>query len=180
MTVNDALALVRRLAADKIGTVSTTNIVFSGQFRDICKSNSCGRYNTCYTCPPLCGEWEELAARVKSYRTAVVAARIFPLTDSFDIEGMAEAAKAHDRMNAEIRKALAAEGDTESLVLGAGGCSFCETCAVKEHQPCRHPDLITIPLEACGISVYDLATAAGIPYTNGENTVTYFTAVLLK
>ena len=66
----------------------------------------------------------------------------------------------------------------EALCLGAGGCTVCEVCAKRTGEPCRHPDLMTTSLETYGVNVSKLAPAAGMKYINGQNTVTYFGAVL--
>jgi predicted metal-binding protein len=64
----------------------------------------------------------------------------------------------------------------EYLLLGAGSCGACETCAYPE--PCRHPDKLHIPIEACGVNVVNLAKNTGFRYNNGPNTVTYFGLLL--
>ncbi|MBP5294985.1 MAG: DUF2284 domain-containing protein, partial [Lachnospiraceae bacterium] len=40
------------------------------------------------------------------------------------------------------------------------------------------PDKTLLSLEACGVDVYQTAKAAGLPYNNGANTVTYFGLIL--
>ncbi|MEG0146307.1 MAG: DUF2284 domain-containing protein, partial [Clostridia bacterium] len=64
------------------------------------------------------------------------------------------------------------------LVLGSGGCGRCETCAKAEHLPCRFPNDALSSLEGYGVNVYQAACNAGLPYINGQNTVTYFGLVL--
>jgi predicted metal-binding protein len=53
-------------------------------------------------------------------------------------------------------------------------------CAKRTDEPCRHPDLAMASLEAYGFNVSRLAAAADMKYINGQNTVTYFGAVLFK
>nr|WP_305142352.1 DUF2284 domain-containing protein [uncultured Acetatifactor sp.] len=45
-------------------------------------------------------------------------------------------------------------------------------------HPCRFPDMAISSLEAHGINVSRLAAECGMKYINGQNTVTYFGAVL--
>ena len=71
-------------------------------------------------------------------------------------------------------------GITKVLHLGAGGCGVCEVCAKKTGEPCRFPDKAMPSLEAYGVNVSELARAAGMKYVNGQNTVTYFGAVLFS
>lgn len=61
----------------------------------------------------------------------------------------------------------------QTELLGAGGCSLCETCTYPS-APCRHPEKMRRPMEACGIDVVNLSKIAGINYFNGADTVTYF------
>ena len=77
-----------------------------------------------------------------------------------------------------MRRRLEDERFVRSLFLCAGGCRICEVCAKKTGEPCRHPELAMPSLEAYGVNVSKLATAAGMKYINGQNTVTYFSGVL--
>jgi predicted metal-binding protein len=77
-----------------------------------------------------------------------------------------------------LRGVFAQAGMTHVLHLCAGGCGVCERCAKQDGQPCRAPELAMPSLEAYGVNVSALASAAGMKYINGQNTVTYFGAVL--
>ena len=68
----------------------------------------------------------------------------------------------------------------DALMLGAGGCNYCKRCAAADDKPCPFPDKAFASLEAYGIYVSQLAEAAGLKYINGQNTITYFSAILLK
>ena len=72
------------------------------------------------------------------------------------------------------------QGFGRILCLGAGGCRICPRCAKQTNEPCRHPDRATPSLEAYGVNVSTLAKTAGMKYINGQNTVTYFGAVLFE
>ena len=150
----------------------------------MCASNACGNYGRCWMCPPDIGPIDELMAQVKTYDTALVYQTVGQLEDSYDFEGMMDAAADHNRLVQFIREYLspASFGEEFSAILhlGAGGCHVCETCAKKTGEPCRFPDKALPSLEAYGINVSKLASAAGMKYINGQNTVTYFGAVLLR
>lgn len=157
--------------------ISTGEIVFSPAFRAVCAKNACGFYGSCWMCPPDVGELDPLIAQVKSYAYALVFQTVHPIADSFDIEGMRQAAKAHNRLITRLRKAAGRAG-MDCLALGAGACGGCSVCAKKENKPCRHPARAVIPLEAAGIDVVALSKSAGLPYLNGKDTVTFFGALL--
>jgi predicted metal-binding protein len=66
------------------------------------------------------------------------------------------------------------------LHLSAGGCGVCKVCAKRTNEPCRFPEKAITSLEAYGINVSRLAAASDMKYINGQNTVTYFGAVLFS
>ena len=46
------IQLALTAGAKKATIIRTEDIVVSSVFRDICASNSCGRYGRCWMCPP--------------------------------------------------------------------------------------------------------------------------------
>lgn len=64
--------------------------------------------------------------------------------------------------------------------LCAGGCGVCKTCAKRTGESCRFPEKAMPSLEAYGVNVSALAKASNMNYINGQNTVTYFGAVLFS
>ena len=101
------------------------------------------------------------------------------LEDSYDFEGMMEAGRRHNKLAQEIADWAAGQKFSRWLQLGAGGCHLCETCAKRINEPCRHPGLALRSLEAYGVDVSKLAEASGMKYINGQDTVTYFGALLV-
>lgn len=149
-------------------------------FREICASNACGMYGRCYMCPPDLGAIHDLMARIDEYDLALVYQTVDDLLDSFDFEGMVEAKQHVFPITRAVCDALAAVGIERPLRLGVGGCGVCEICAKRTGEPCRHPDLAMPSLEAYGVNVSGLAALADMKYTNGQNTVTYFGAILFR
>ena len=163
------------LGAYKVSIIGTEAIVTDASFRDICASNGCGVYGKCWMCPPDIGEIHELMAVIPTYRYALVYQTVYPLEDSFDIEGMQRSKREFTKL---VQKVKTAFPDPDLLHLGAGGCGVCQVCSKRENQPCRFPDQAVAPLEGYGINVSRLASAAEMKYINGQNTVTYFGAML--
>lgn len=172
--------LALSLGADKAQVIRVADITFSEEFRRLCEMNSCGLYGQCWMCPPDVGEINELMAEAQTFSRALVYQTIGRLEDSFDIEGMLAAGERHNALVEEIRRQSAAIPLAETLHLGSGGCSICPRCAKRDQQPCRFPERAVASLEAYGVNVYDLANTSGMKYINGENTVTYFGAVLFN
>ncbi len=180
--MTDANQLKEKLEAlgvSHAAVIPVSNIPFDRRLRESCEANRCGAYGTNWACPPLCGEIDELIAQAKTYQTAVVFQNIYQIDDSFDIEGMERAARGHQEMLRRIHDDNTVMPQ-EGLLLGAGGCTYCERCAAADHEPCRFPGKAFASLEAYGIFVSELAEAAGLKYINGVNTITYFGAILLK
>ena len=168
------------LGAARASVIETENLVFDPVFREICASNACGQYGKCWTCPPDVGEIQDLMAEAKAYSHAMVYQTVSELEDSYDYEGMMEAGNVHNRLAQAIRKDFPTDSVSRVLHLGAGGCRLCKVCAKKTDEPCRFPELAMKSLEAYGVHVSKMAEAAGMKYINGQDTVTYFGAVLFS
>jgi len=167
--------LCRNLGAHKVSTVAVAELEFSQDIRDLCKANACGRYGSNYTCPPSVGELDELVEKAKQFSSITVWQNVYPLEDSFDIDGMFCSQQHHNTMTLNIAKEVYKEfGRDKALVLAAGGCTICKECAAIASEPCRSPEEALTSLEAYGINVSTLAKSAGMKYINGKNTVTYF------
>lgn len=175
-----ALPLLRRAlarGASGAAIVRAASIPLDRAFRAACERNACGYFNRCWACPPDAGGIDELISRIKTFDRAVVFRTVHPLADSYDVEGMRAAAIAHNRLVRRIQKS-AARRFPDCLALGAGGCHGCKACSKPAGLPCRHPGRQLLSLEACGVSVAELAARCGLPYTGGKDTVAYFGIVL--
>lgn len=174
----ELVAAALELGAYKANVIPVRKIELDRSFRALCESNACGVYGKCHMCPPDVGGIDELMAEVGKYKYALVYQTVSELEDSYDFEGMAEAKKRFIPISLNLRKVFAEAGIEKVLHLGAGGCGICPICAKRIGDPCRRPDLAMPGLEAYGINVSRLAAAADMKYINGQNTVTYFGAVL--
>ena len=165
--------------ANGAGVVAVDQITFRPEFLAACEQNVCGKYGTCWMCPPDVGNIHDLIARVKEYTYMLVFQSIGQLEDSYDIEGMQAAAIAHNTLSAKLAERL--DGVLESpLRLGAGACHVCPRCTKLDDLPCAYPEQAVASLEAHGIAVSELAAQSGLQYMNGVNTVTYFGGFLFQ
>ena len=158
--------------AFEYAVLPTEAISFSPELLKACATNVCGKYNSCWSCPPAAGPLETQKKKITSFSSAFVFTTKGSLEDSFDYEGMMMAKDYHNSLTEELREKF---GKTNP-VYGAGGCRICEKCAYPE--PCRFPEKIYTPIEAAGINVTELSRAGDLRYNNGENTVTYFSMIL--
>lgn len=166
------------MGATKAAIVPVVEIVLDRSFRGVCEQNSCGMYGKCWQCPPDAGDIDILMDRVRSYLFALVYQLVGDVEDSYDFEGMQRVKQMHVQLALRIRKEFEKKQIRSALHLGSGGCGVCHECAKRHKQACRFPELAMSSLEAYGIYVSHLAQIAGMNYINGENTVTYFGAVL--
>ena len=156
--------------------ISPELIPFSTDVVEMCKANRCGKYATCWTCPPGVGELNELEKRIKAYNNALVFTCRYFLEDSFDFEGMINGQKSTRRVLQGITERLYNDG-ISFMALGCEGCDLCEKCTYPT-EPCRFPKKAVPSVEACGINVVELSHSIGINYNNGADTVTYFCIIL--
>ena len=179
-TFQELISEALTLGAFKASVIEANKIVSDRAFRDMCAANSCGMYGRCYTCPPDVGDIDALMAELKNYDYALVYQTVSELEDSFDFEGMVAAKKRTYPIAQGLRKSFADRNIANVLHLGAGGCGVCESCAKQTGEPCRFPHLALASLEAYGVNVSQLAEVSDMKYINGQNTVTYFGAVLFS
>lgn len=185
MMNNEKLFSLLRDSAISLGAthaeiIGTELVPLDPVFRSMCESNACGTYGRCWMCPPDVGDIEELMAQVREYDYAFVYQLVSELEDSFDFEGMIDARKNMSKLTQTIAREFADIVPAHHLHLSVGGCGVCEVCAKVEGKPCLHPDLAVPSLEAYGVNVSRLAAAAGMKYINGQDTVTYFGALLFS
>ena len=158
--------------------IDPKEIPFSQSVVEACRENRCGKYGTCWTCPPGVGNINDLQKRITNYKECLIFTCKHTLEDSFDFEGMREAGKTTQKLLLDILKDVKNDG-VDYMAMGCEGCIICEKCTYPD-APCRFPEKAIPSIEACGISVVDLARNIGINYNNGPCTVTYFCAILRK
>ncbi len=178
MDAGSIMELMQNWGADKAAFLLGKDIVFDTIFRDICEGNGCGNYGKCYMCPPDVGEIGELIEKAQSFDNAVMYQAVYAIEDSFDFEGMQAAGNAFNQCSRRINEKAKEMFEGPWLHLAAGGCRVCDTCAKRENLPCRSPGEALASLESYGVDVYRTSSRAGLKYTNGENTVTYFGMLL--
>ena len=162
-------AEIRALGITVFGWIRTADIVFSMEVRALCAGNLCRNYKKTWACPPAVGSPEKCRADCLRYDRALVFSAVYPLEDSFDYDGMT----AGHRRFKEVCDALYAHLAPPFLLLSNEGCRRCAACTYPD-APCRFPEMLFPSVEGYGILVSELAKSAGIRYTNGANTVTYF------
>jgi len=178
INILDEAASCTGVSVHEQAILPSESLSFSQDLLDYCKTNVCGNYNKSWTCPPACGSLEEQQRNILSFKNVLIFTTMHKLEDSFDYEGMTKGRGLHTLLLIELKNKL---GDVP--VYGAGNCPVCmdkegkSICAFP--SPCPFPEKMIRSIEAAGINVTELSKSAKITYNNGENTVTYFSMVLI-
>lgn len=177
MTDQQWMELALYAGARDAGVIDVRDIPFDAGFRDFCKEDVCGYFGRNWMCPPFVGEIQTLITRARGYTRALVYETVWEIADRQDKEGIRKAALLHDEV---AQRLLEGSPIGDLLHLSAGACRICERCTAMDGAPCRYPEQALPSLEAYGIHVCALVEKCGLRYSNGEDTVTYFGAVLFR
>lgn len=173
--LEEVLSKCKEAGVHEAAVVPVEKIVFSDEVREMCAVNQCGQYGKTWACPPGVGTVEECRERAMKYKNVVVFSTVSNLEDSFDWDGMMDAKKRHEEVSKKVREIFLEDRD-DILMLSSEGCQNCKSCTYPD-APCRFPDQMFPSVESFGIYVNKEASAAGIHYINGANTVTYFSNI---
>ena len=172
------LSLAKECGFEWAAPLYTKDLRFLKEVRDMCAVNTCGRYNASWSCPPACGTLEELSARARGYTEGILVQTVGQLEDSFDWDGIQEAAALQKERFMKMWDVL--EKQYPGLMpMGMGSCTLCEKCTYPD-APCRFPKRMTSSMEACGLFVSEVCTKCGVPYNHGPNTIAYTGCFLLE
>ncbi|NME72025.1 DUF2284 domain-containing protein [Flammeovirga aprica] len=165
--------------AFKAHIIDIEKIIFDEKLRAYCEVNHCGHFGKNYACPPSVGEVDDIIAEAKGYNKALVYQTVNSYIGSFDNHGVRKAIKKHDVVANKISKEIDLHYE-KHLDLRAGPCTVCKECTIINNEPCKYPEKKRASLEAYCINVSSLAEECKMDYNNGEDTVTFFGAFLLK
>ena len=158
--------------------LDVSTIELKQEVRDMCSANSCGAYNTNWSCPPGCGTLEECADKIHKFTKGILVQTVGQLEDMFDGEGMMETAKKHsaaiNQMQGELLKI-----SKDVLTLGAGCCKLCAKCTYPD-EPCRQPEKMHSSMESFGMVVLEVCKANNLQYYYGSDHIAYTGCFLFK
>ena len=143
--------------------IPTEAIVQDPSFRKYCEDNLCGKYNANYSCPPDCGTVEEVQARLKAGKQALVLQSVWEIGSYDNKEGILQARKAHNAAILRFTEKLRQAG-AQGFCLGYGGCPLCDPCRRVENLTCAHPDQKISCMSAYCIDVGKLAGKCGLEF----------------
>jgi predicted metal-binding protein len=162
----------QEIGFDDYKEIRISDIIFSEEVFSLCAKNTCGNFGRNHGCPPSAGNHEVGKARVLEYQNGFLLNKILPIKSR---EAMKESGQTLNRMRNELAKKFA--GD-RVLILGAGACKVCATCAALEGEPCRLPDKIQYSMEGSGILVMRMAMDYKMKYNAGMGNAGFFMLAL--
>jgi predicted metal-binding protein len=160
------------------GLTKPSEINYREEIQEICRGNSCRQYGKTWACPPAVGTVEDCRNRCVQYTTILVFTGKFMIEDSYDFDGMMRAMLEFKQIARNLDLALKPYLK-KYLVLSNESCSICNSCTYPD-GPCRFPEQLHHSIEGYGILVSELAKQAGVNYNNGDNSITYFGALLFN
>ncbi len=178
MTIEAMCEKAKAVGFTQAAPLQVSTLELKQEVRDMCEANTCGMYNKRWSCPPGCGELEQLRQRLKEYSCGILIQTVGHLEDDFDAETMMQTEEDHKRQLLELQELLLAE-DPNILILGAGCCTHCKECTYPD-APCRFPEKQMASMEAYGMLVLEVCRANNVKYYYGPQTIAYTSCVLKK
>ena len=147
------------------------------EVRQMCASDSCHKYNKCWSCPPGCGTLEECEQRVRKYKLGILVQTVGQLEDSMDGEGMMRTEAMHKASFYSLEKDLR-KFYPNMLPMGAGCWTEHLLELAREKQVKGMVYLSS--MEAYGMLVMQVCQANHLDYYYGPGKIAYTSCYLLK
>ena len=158
--------------------IPTEELVFDSTFRKYCEQNLCGNYASNYTCPPVCGEVQELKERLLSYPRVLVLKSCHNIESYEDAEKIERAKGEHNAKTARLYKEVSAE--KSALAIGCSACKLCSPCKIVLSEHCPHPELALLCLSAFCVNVKELSEKCGMQYAFEDKKLSLFGMIALR
>ena len=177
MDYEKAKALALEAGFTNVARLDAATIELKDEVRAMCAANKCAAYGHNWSCPPACGELDELREHIARYREGILVQTVGELEDQFDGEGMMETEAEHKEHFLKLHDVLVKEYP-DLLALSAGTCRRCKTCTYPD-APCRFPEKRFSSMEAYGMLVLDTCKKNDMEYYYGANAIAYTSCFLL-
>ena len=165
------LKTLEELGFETVKELDVSTLKALPEVRQMCEVNTCGVYNTRWSCPPGCGSIEECDKIMHQYTHGILVQTIGDIEDTLDWEGIMEVKEVHDKRFLQGTERIKEHLD-DVLPLGDGACTRCQKCTYPD-APCRFPDLKSSSMEAFGLFVSDVCKKNGVGYNYGPGKMCY-------
>ena len=177
MTVEEVLSIAKELGFSSAGELNVEALRFLPEVRQMCAADRCHAYGKCWTCPPHCGELDEVAQKARRYRRGILVQSTGQMEDDFDVDCMMDTEKLQKERFYKLVKQIKADFPN-CMPMASGACTLCKTCTCPD-EPCRLPEDAISSMEAYGLVVSEICEQSGLPYYDGPQTITYTSCILL-
>ena len=118
--MRDYVQAARALGFTDAALMDVKDLTIVPEYRMFCEENLCGNYGVLPVCPPESGTVEEMTARVRRYKTALVL-MIEHTPVNYTDSAEQKAAKKHQNILTEqLMAQMRADGMDDLLMMGAG------------------------------------------------------------
>ena len=122
------IKVARKLGFEYVQSIDVSTLEFRSDIRSMCALNLCGKYGTCWTCPPICGDPDTCRRRLKEYSRGFLVETLIDCRN----ESIAELRELVERLHRDRFKVLCQwlyPEHPEALCLISGGCPHPEKAA---------------------------------------------------
>ena len=116
----DYIKLARAVGFAEAGIMKVDDLVIRPEFRKLCEENTCGNYNVAEGCPPLCGELEDMLARMNRYEHALILKTKTPCNPYYDRKEQNEIQARQNKLTLVLHDLIKQDGVEDMLVMTAG------------------------------------------------------------
>ena len=156
--------------------LDAARIPVNAKFRPFCAENRCGQYNANYSCPPTCGTPQEMEAKLRAGRMALVLKTEWPIRGYEDHEAIRRAKSEHNGAMLRLNESLEHPG----LCAGGSCCNLCSPCRMALGEPCADPKRRFSCMSAYCVDVAELAKRCGMAFSWDPQNLQIFSMIVLK
>ena len=173
----NAVECAKQAGFEIVRPVSADMVVCSRDLRDLCNAEACNHYDTCWSCPPGAGSYEECVARIAGKREGVLVQTLREGVDFDDAATLDRIRVLHNQRLDLLANQLRSEHNGV-LEFTTGGCDLCNPCFYPD-APCNMPERQRLALSAHGVDVAATCERSGMEYGFASGTIRFIGLVLL-
>lgn len=162
MTENSMVKLAEE-AGFHAALLRPEEIPVNSDFRAYCEENLCGYYGSNYSCPPACGEPEDMRQALLAEEQVLVVETIWEIEHYADKPAIAHARNTHNAAVLRLMDRLRSLG-YHGFCAGYNGCSLCSPCRCQQGLPCSNPNRRISCLSAYCVDAAQLAQQCGLEF----------------
>ena len=118
--MEDYVRQAKALGFTDAARMDVKDLVIVPEYRVFCEENLCGNYGVLPACPPESGTVEEMTARVRQYKTALVLMIEHTPLDYNDRQEQKSAKRHQNILTEQLMDRMREDGVADMLMMGAG------------------------------------------------------------